>query len=95
MCLGGAGRLTKGLPARYEKSHEDARTATFRAGVGGIILGDCPLMSRIGAKRNPRQPEHGAPLKYIPPLYIIPSRTCHAKSKPGVVVGHREAVQRR
>ena len=57
--------------------------------------GDCPLMSRIGAKRNTRQSEHGAPLKYISPLYTIPLRTCHAKSKAGVVVGHREAVQRR
>ena len=61
----------------------------------GVKKGDCPLMSRIGVKRNPRQPEHGAPLKYISPLYIIPMRTCHAKSKAGVVVGHRETVQRR
>ena len=64
-------------------------------GLGDIVFGDCPLMSRIGAKRNTRQSEHGAPLKYISPLYTIPLRTCHAKSKAGVVVGHREAVQRR
>ena len=57
-------------------------------------LNDYPLMSRRGVKRNPRQPEHGAPLKYISPLYSIPMRTCHAKSKAEVVVGHRETVQR-
>ena len=48
----------------------------------GNGLGDCPLMSRRGVKRNPRQPEHGAPLTYISPLYIIPMPwTWHGKSK--------------